>query len=391
MRPEKRRSRDKTAAMKLYEYQAKELFRKYRIPAPEGAVAFSPEQAAALFRRFNRKVAIKAQVHAGGRGKAGGVKLAESEEQVKTLSRQILAMEIKGLPVGCVLVEEAINIDRELYMSLVVDRAGKSAVLILSAAGGMDIEETAKKTPEKILKTALDPFVGLKSYHLRSFNRMLNLPPETEKALVQVAQNLYRLFTERDATLCEINPLVITREGKVLAADGKVDIDDNADFRQAEVTAFLKEEMERSVEHQAKEKGLSYVKLDGTIGCVVNGAGLSMATMDVIKLFNGAPANFLDIGGSSNPEKVRHAMALLMNDKNVKVALFNIFGGITRCDDVARGMMAAIRDLKPGFPMVVRLTGTNAEAARELLKGSKLIFSESMVDAAKKAVEMAKP
>jgi|ERR1035437_58750 succinyl-CoA synthetase beta subunit len=372
--------------MKLHEYQAKSIFRKYGIPVPDGEVALTAERAAEIAAGFTGKVVIKAQVHVGGRGKAGGVKLAEGKAEAEKTAAAILGMDLKGLTVEKVLVEKAIDIDKEYYISFAMDRAKHMAVFISSVMGGVDIEEVAKKSPESINKSYIDPFMDLKDFHIRPFLKQAGLEKEACADATKIIRNLYKIFLETDANLVEINPLVITKDKKVIAADAKMDIDDNAMYRQQEIYAMLKEELEKQPEHQAKQKGLSYIKMEGNIGCIVNGAGLSMATMDIIKLYGGEPANFLDIGGSSNPEKVKYAMQLLMSDKNVKVALFNIFGGITRCDDVARGLISAISELKVPFPIVVRLTGTNSVEAKEILKGSELIFEETMIGAAKKAV-----
>lgn len=291
---------------------------------------------------------------------------------------------------GKVLVEKAIEIEKEYYISFAIDRANHSAVFISSIMGGVDIEEVAKKSPAGINKVYIDPFLGIKGYQMQPFISQAGVQPATAKEMQDVIKKLYKIFQDTDANLVEINPLVVTKDGKVVAADAKMDIDDNAMDRQQEIYGMVKDELEKQPEHRAKQAGLSYVKMDGNIGCIVNGAGLSMATMDIIKLYGGSPANFLDIGGSSNPEKVKTAMKLLMEDGNVKVALFNIFGGITRCDDVAKGLLNALADLHVDFPIVVRLTGTNQLEAKEILKNSELIFEETMIDAAKRAVGLVK-
>lgn len=374
--------------MKLYEYQAKKIFKKYGICIPEGEIVFTEDDAVKKFENLKNKVVIKAQVHAGGRGKAGGIKLANSKDEVRNLTKQILNMQINGINVESVLVENAIDIDKEFYMSFAIDRAMRTIVFIASTLGGVDIEEVAKTNPDEIIKSYIDSFSGFKTYHILPFLKRAKVEKDVEKQILNIARNLYKMFIESDANLAEINPLVITKDKKVYAADAKVDIDDNAQFRQQEIVDMIISELGKSVEYKAKQKGLSYVKMEGNIGCVVNGAGLSMATMDIIKLFGGEPANFLDIGGSSNPEKVKSAMELLMADKNVKVAFFNIFGGITRCDDVANGIISALSTLDVKFPIVVRLTGTNEEEARKILQGTSLIFENTMVNAAKKAVEL---
>ena len=372
--------------MKLHEFQAKAIFSKYSIPVPEGSMALTPEKAAEIASGFPGKAVIKAQVHVGGRGKAGGVKLSSGKEEAFATAGTILGMDLKGLIVKKVLVEKAIDIDKEYYVSFANDRAKHMTVFISSIMGGVDIEDVAKKSPESINKSYIDPFTGLKDFHIRPFLKQAGLDKDACAQASKIIKNLYKIFLETDANLVEINPLVLTKDNKVIAADAKMDIDDNAMYRQQEIYDMVKDELEAQPEHQAKQKGLSYIKMEGNIGCIVNGAGLSMATMDIIKLYGGEPANFLDIGGSSNPEKVKYAMQLLMGDENVKVAFFNIFGGITRCDDVARGLISAISELKVNFPIVVRLTGTNASEAKEILKGSELIFEETMIGAAKKAV-----
>ncbi|MEI7542986.1 MAG: ADP-forming succinate--CoA ligase subunit beta [bacterium] len=372
--------------MKLYEYQAKAVFKKYGIPVPDGEMAGTVAEAVKIASKFEGKVVIKAQVHMGGRGKAGGVKLALGAEETKNIAGSIIGMDLKGLKVEKVLVEKAIDIDKEYYISFAIDRAKHMAVFISSTMGGIDIEDVAKKSPEAINKSYIDSFTGLKDFHLRAFLKQAGLEKEACAEASKIIKSLYKIFLETDANLVEINPLVITKRNTVIAADAKMDIDDNAIYRQPEIYSMVKDEVENQLEYQAKLKGLSYIKMEGNIACIVNGAGLSMATMDIIKLYGGEPANFLDIGGSSNSEKVKYAMNLLLRDKNVKVAFFNIFGGITRCDDVARGLVAAIAELNVTIPIVVRLTGTNAEEGREILKGSGLLFEETMIGAAKKAV-----
>ncbi len=374
--------------MKLYEYQAKDLFKKYSIPIPEGKVAFTKEEAEGIFKELNKRVAVKAQVHVGGRGKAGGVKLADNAGEVKSVAGEILGMDLKSFIVDRVLVEEAVDIDKEFYVSFIIDRAARSVVFIASAVGGVDIEDTAKKFPEKITKIKIDSFVGMKSFQARRFAVTTGVPEDVQKKIVKLVLSLYMVFRRTDANLVEINPLVVTKGGDVIAADAKFDVDDNALYRQKDIYEMVKKDLEKHAEHAAQNKGLSYVKMEGNIGCVVNGAGLSMATMDIIKLYGGVPANFLDIGGSSNPEKVKNAMKLLIEDKNVKVVFFNIFGGITRCDDVAAGLVKATEELKVDIPIIIRLTGTKEKKAKEILKDTKLIFAETMDEAAKKAVEL---
>lgn len=330
---------------------------------------------------------VKAQVHTGGRGKAGGVKLATYEEEVRKVASQILGMSIKGFVVDRVLVTEAVNIDKEYYVSILIDRTSKSPLMMLSRAGGMDIEQVAKNTPEQIAKIVIDPLVGMEDFQARRAAYQLFDDKAVVKQAVPLFKNLYRLFVEKDASLAEINPLVLTKEGQLKAIDAKMTFDNNALYRHPDVAELNEPTEEEKKELYAKSKGFSYVNLGGDIGCMVNGAGLAMATMDMIKLYGGNPANFLDIGGSSNPEKIVDAMNLLLSDQHVKVILINIFGGITRCDDVAKGLLEAFESIKTDMPIVIRLTGTNAEEGRRLLQGSHFIVATTMADAGHKAVD----
>ncbi len=376
--------------MKLHEYQSKTIFSKYGIPIPRGRVAATAQEARQIAEELGGRVVIKSQVLVGGRGKAGGVKLARDSAEAEQLATQILAMEIKGLPVRKVLVDEASAIDQEIYFAITNDRATKKPVIIASAAGGVDIEEVAAKTPEKIVKVHIDPLLGLREYQARDVAVAMDLPREYWKDFTKIALNLWQVYKETDATLAEINPLVITKEKKMIALDGKMMIDDNALFRQPELNEMRDTDEDAPAEIEARKYGLSFIKLDGNIGCMVNGAGLAMTSMDVIKLFGGEPANFLDVGGGAGAEKVAAAMRIILTDPNVKAVLFNIFGGITRCDEVARGILVAMDEVKPKVPMVVRLVGTNAEEGRKLLENAKMITAETLADAAKKAVEAAK-
>ncbi|MBI3739952.1 MAG: ADP-forming succinate--CoA ligase subunit beta, partial [Chloroflexi bacterium] len=326
----------------------------------------------------------------GGRGKAGGVKLAKDPDEAEQLATQILAMEIKGLPVRKVLVDEAAAIETEIYFSITNDRAAKKPVMIASAAGGVEIEEVAAKTPEKIIKVHVDPLLGLRDYQARDIAASIDLPRDYWKDFSKIAAGLWKVYTETDATLAEINPLVITKDKRLIALDGKMMIDDNALFRHADLAEMRDVDEEAAAETEARKYGLSYIKLDGNIGCMVNGAGLAMTSMDIVKLFGGEPANFLDIGGGAGSDKVAAAMKIILSDPNVKAVLFNIFGGITRCDEVARGILVAMDEVKPKVPMVVRLVGTNAEEGRKLLADAKMITAETLADAAKKAVAAAK-
>jgi succinyl-CoA synthetase beta subunit len=375
--------------MKLHEYQSKTIFSKYGIPIPKGRVAATAHEAKQIAEELGGRVVIKAQVLVGGRGKAGGVKLAKTPDEASQLATQILSMDIKGLPVRKVLVDEASSIDQEIYFSITNDRAAKKPVMIASAAGGIEIEEVAAKTPEKIIKSHIDPLLGLREYQARDVALAMDLPRDYMKDFVKIAMGLWEVYKATDATLAEINPLVITKEKKMIALDGKMMIDDNAIFRQLDLNEMRDTDEEAPAEIEARKYGLSFIKLDGNIGCMVNGAGLAMTSMDVIKLFGGEPANFLDIGGGAGAEKVAAAMRIILSDPNVKAVLFNIFGGITRCDEVARGILEAMEEVKPKVPMVVRLVGTNAEEGRELLHNAKMITADTLADAAKKSVAAA--
>lgn len=376
--------------MKVYEYQAKAFFAKYGLPVDNSLVCHTAEEAVEAYRKLRvERAVVKAQVHTGGRGKAGGVKLGKNEAEIKQYATQILGMDIKGFTVDRVLVGEAVDIASEYYVSIVIDRKSKSAILMLSREGGMDIEAVAKDTPEKIIKIPIDPLLGLPDYKARSAAFTLFDDMAQVKQAVPLLQNLYRLFKEKDASLAEINPLVLTGDGKLKAIDAKMTFDNNALFRHPDVFELFEPTPEERKEQDAKDKGFSYVNLGGEIGCMVNGAGLAMATMDMIKLYGGNPANFLDIGGSSNPTKIVEAMKLLLSDKHVKVVLINIFGGITRCDDVAKGLIEAFKLINTTMPIVIRLTGTNEKEGRELLKGTKFNVAHTMGEAGKMAVELA--
>ncbi|MEN4013394.1 MAG: ADP-forming succinate--CoA ligase subunit beta [Bellilinea sp.] len=374
--------------MNLHEYQAKQIFAKYGVPIPRGKVASNPGEAKQIAEELGGKVVVKSQVLAGGRGKAGGIRLAKSGEEAEELATVILGMEIRGLPVRKVLVDEAVSIDKEIYLGLTNDRNTRKPVLMASSEGGVDIEEVAFRAPEKIIKVFIDPLLGLRDYQSRDVAVSIDLPKQFWKEFIRIAESLWRVYRESDATLVEINPLVITKEQRLLALDGKMSVDDNALFRHSEIAEKRDLDVEALAEIEARKYGLSYIKLDGEIGCLVNGAGLAMATMDIIKLFGGQPANFLDIGGGAGAEKVASALRIILSDRNVKVVLINIFGGITRCDEVARGILAAIREVKPQAPMVVRLVGTNAEEGRQLLADARMVTAETLVDAAQKSVRL---
>ena len=375
--------------MNIHEYQAKEIFRKYGIPIPPGEVASTPEEAEAIARKYGSTVVVKAQVHAGGRGKAGGVKLAKTPAEAKSVASQILKLTIKGLPVQKVLVTPAADIASEAYVGIIVDRASKRAVFMASAAGGIDIEEVAAKTPEKLLKHPVDPRYGLQLYEAMQLAFFLYSDMKQVRAAAKILQQLYRAFSENGGSLAEINPLVTTPAGEIVALDAKMVIDDNELDRRPEIAALRDESAEDASEVEARKASLTFIKLDGNVGCVVNGAGLAMATMDLVKYYGGEPANFLDIGGSSNPEKVVAALRIITSDKNVKAILFNIFGGITRTDDVANGIVTAIKQNPLKVPLVIRLTGTNEEIAVRILTENGLSAMTDMDEAVKKAVALA--
>ena len=376
--------------MKIHEYQARQIFRDYGIPVPDSVLCYTVSEVEKAAREMNRMVVVKAQVLVGGRGKAGGVKLARTVDDAVTAGKQILGMDIKGYTVEKVLVADAVNISKEFYVGLINDRNTKSVTLMASAEGGVEIEEVAKDNPEKIIKFPINPLTGLLNYQARDVALELFDDIKLANQAASIFTKLYKLYIETDATIAEINPLVLTTENEILAIDGKMNFDDNALFRQPKILAMREPDEDEVQEIAAHEKGLSYIKLDGNIGCMVNGAGLAMATMDMIKLYGGSPANFLDIGGSSNPQKVIDAMNILLGDKNVKAVMINIFGGITRCDDVAKGLIKALEVIMTDVPIVVRLSGTNAEEGLALLKQTGLPTVSSMSEAAKMAIELSK-
>ena len=375
--------------MKLHEYQSKQILSKYGVPIPAGRVAATAAEAKQIAEELGGRVVIKSQVLVGGRGKAGGVRLARSAREVEELAAEILGMEIKGLPVRKVLVDEAANIETEIYLGITNDRSARKPVMMASAAGGVDIEDVARETPEKIVKVHIDPLLGLRDYQARDLAAGIDLPRNHWRSFGQIASALWQAYLNCDATLVEINPLVITAEGRLLAVDGKMIIDDNALFRHSDLAEMRDLDIEADAEIEARKYGLSYIKLDGAIGCMVNGAGLAMTTMDIIKLFGGEPANFLDIGGGASADKVKAALRIILADPNVKSVLLNVFGGITRGDEVARGILSALSEVKTSVPMVVRLVGTKAEEGRQILADANLITAESLVDAARKAIAAA--
>jgi len=373
----------------IHEYQAKEIFRAHGIPIPPGEIATTPERAEELARSFSSTVVVKAQVHAGGRGKAGGVKLAKSPAEARDLASRILGMQIKGLTVEKVLVTPAEDIATEAYVGIIVDRASRRPVFMVSPAGGIDIEEVAATTPEKILRLPVDPRYGLLPFQAMRMAFFLYDDLKQVRATARIMTRLYAAFVESGASLAEINPLVTTPAGAVVALDAKMVVDDNELDRRPSVAALRDESAEAPSEVEAREANLTFIKLDGNVGCVVNGAGLAMATMDLVKYYGGEPANFLDIGGSSNPEKVVAALRIITGDPNVKAILFNIFGGITRTDDVANGIVTATRQNPLEVPIVIRLTGTNEEIAVKILEENGFTAMTDMDEAVKKAVALA--
>ncbi len=376
--------------MNLHEYQARDLLRAQGIAMPDGGVASTPEEAEAIARRLGGTVVVKAQVHAGGRGKAGGVKLAKNAAEAKEHAGRILGMQIKGLSVAKVLVVPAAEIASESYVGLIMDRETQRPVYMVSAAGGVDIEEVAARTPEKITRLPVDPVYGLLPHQALGLAFTLYQDIAQVRAAARLIQELWQVFTANGASLAEINPLVTTPDGQVLALDAKVVIDDNELDRRPDLAALRDESAEEPSEVAARQANLTFIKLDGNVGCVVNGAGLAMATMDLVKYYGGEPANFLDIGGSSNPEKVVNALRIITRDPNVKAILFNIFGGITRTDDVANGIVTATRQFDVGVPLVIRLTGTNEQEAVRILKDAGMTALNDMDEAVQKVVALSR-
>jgi len=375
--------------MRLHEYQSKHIFALNGIPIPRGRVSSTAATAKEIAEELGGRVVVKAQVLVGGRGKAGGIRLARTPAEAEELATLILGMQIKGLPVRRVLVDEAAAIRTEIYLAVTNDRSARRPVMIASAEGGMEIEQVARDTPEKIVRVLVDPLLGLREYQAREIAARIGLPRDHWKTFVQIARGLYQAYTSCDATLAEINPLVITEDQRLIALDGKMVLDDNALFRHQDLAELRDIDEEAPVEVEARKYGLSYVTMDGDIGCMVNGAGLAMATMDIIKFSGGNPANFLDIGGGAGSDKVAAALRIILSDPGVHAILFNIFGGITRCDEVARGILAALETVKTKVPMVVRLVGTNEAEGRRLLAGAKMETAATLSEAARKAVELA--
>ncbi|MBI5001297.1 MAG: ADP-forming succinate--CoA ligase subunit beta [Euryarchaeota archaeon] len=386
--------------MKVHEYQAKEIFKKYGVPVPDGALSRTPAEAKETARRIGAPVVVKAQVHAGGRGKGGGIKLAATPDDAESVARKILGMRLvthqtgpEGTLVKSVLVERASDVEREMYLGMVIDRERSQVAVISSPEGGVEIESVALKSPEKVHKAWVDPLVGLMPYQARQICFGLGLAGQPFKDGVNCILNLYRLFVSEDATLAEINPLAVTRDGKLIAIDAKINLDDDAAFRHNDRPDYRDPNEEDPLEVEAKTHNLSYIKLSGTVGCMVNGAGLAMATMDLIKHCGGEPANFLDVGGAASSDAVEKAFKILTSDKDVRCVLINIFGGIVRCDRVATGVVEAIGKAgDAGMPIVVRLEGTNAKEGIDILRGSGLNFhtATGFHEAAQKAVDLSR-
>ncbi len=386
--------------MKIHEYQAKEIFRKFNVPVPNGKMVKSVDAAVKAAKALDGKVkVVKAQIHAGGRGKGGGVKVAKNINEVKKYAKQILGMNLvthqtgpEGKVVKKLLIEEGVNIERELYVGITLDRAQSKNVIMASTEGGVEIEKVAAETPEKIIKETIEPAIGIQPYQARKIAFALGLEGIQFKNATKFLMQLYKAYDATDASIAEINPLVVTKEGDVIALDAKMNFDDNALYRHPEITKYRDLSEEEPLEIEASKYDLNYIKLDGNVGCMVNGAGLAMATMDIIKLAGGEPANFLDVGGTANKETVANGFKIILSDKNVKAILINIFGGIVRCDRVAQGVVDAVKEVKVELPIVVRLDGTNAEEGRELLTKSGLNFevASTLKDAANKVTTVLK-
>ena len=385
--------------MKIHEYQAKALLREFAVPVPAGEAARTPAEAKAVAARLGGRVVVKAQVHAGGRGKAGGIKLADDPVAAEAAAQTILGMRLKtpqtppeGIAVRSVLVEQASAVERELYLSITLDRARSTHVVMASQAGGMEIEEVAAQSPEKILREWAHPALGLADYQARRLAFGLGLAGEQQKQGVALIRSLFTLYLAKDCSLAEINPLVVTRDGRVLALDAKLNFDDNALYRHGEIRALRDANEEDPLDVEASKYGLNYIKLDGNVGCMVNGAGLAMATMDIIKLAGGEPANFLDVGGGASPEQIENAFRILSSDARVKAVFINVFGGILRVDRLAEGLIAAVKKLGLRLPVVVRMEGTNVELGRKMLaeSGLRFVTADDMGDGARKVVALAK-
>ncbi len=385
--------------MKIHEYQAKELFRKYKVPTLAGGVATTVDGIVTEASKLELPVAVKAQIHAGGRGKGGGVKLAKTQEEVKKYAEEILGMTLvtkqtgpEGRLVKTVLVEQGCDIAKELYLSIILDRATATITIVASEAGGMDIEEVAEKTPEKIIKVAINPVTGIKGHHLNQVGFGLNLPKEVLKEFAGILRGLYNLFVDYDCSMVEINPLVITGDNHIIALDAKVDVDSNSLFRHPDIVAYHDPNEDDPLEAEAAKYNLNYINLDGNVGNMVNGAGLAMATMDIIKQVGAEPANFLDVGGGADAEMVENGFKIILSDDKVKGILINIFGGILRCDVLAQGVVQAAKAVNLSVPVVVRMEGTNVEEGRRILQesGLSLVTATDLADAAEKVAEIVK-
>jgi succinyl-CoA synthetase beta subunit len=385
--------------MKVHEYQAKSILAHFGVAVPRGEVTDNPAEAREIARRLGGRAVVKAQIHAGGRGKGGGVKLAQDPQEAHDLAKRILGMTLvtpqtgpAGRVVRKVLVEEALDIDRELYVSVTLDRSRGMPVVMASKAGGMDIEEVAAKDPKAILREGVDATLGMFPFQARKIAFALGLSGESHKRGVAILQSLFRAYVETDASLAELNPLMVTKQGNVLALDAKMNFDDNALFRHPDIKEMRDLHEEDPLEVEASRYGLNYIKLDGNVGCMVNGAGLAMGTMDLVKLAGGEPANFLDVGGGANEEQVKNAFRIILSDKNVRAVLINIFGGIMRCDIIANGVVAAVREMGLAIPVVVRLEGTNVDQGKAILResGLKITPADGLADAARKVVDAVK-
>ncbi len=376
--------------MKLYEYQSKQIFARYEIPIPRGAVAATPTEAKEIAGRFGRKVVVKSQVLAGGRNKAGGIKTANNPDEAQLQAERLLGAKVKGLTVQKVLVEEAADIEEEIYMAIVIDRTVRKPVLLVSVKGGLELEMIARQEPKAIMRLPIDPLLGLLDFQVRNLAFDLGLRRRSVVSFVKIAQRLYLAFSQCDATLVEIDPLMVTSDEKLIVVGAIMELDDNALFRHPDLIERDDLQAETETERQAYERGLSYIKLNGEIGCIVNGAGLAMATMDIINHYGGRPANFLDIGGGANADKVATALRIILSDPKVKAVLCNIFGGLTRCDEVARGILMALAEIKSNPPLVVRLAGTNETEGRAILAAANYTSTRSFREAAEKVVALAK-
>lgn len=376
--------------MRLHEYQAKQIFAKYGIPVPKGRIAGASSEVRQVSEELGGNVVVKSQVLVGGRGKAGGIRLAKSPEEAEDLATQILGMEIKGIQVRRVLVEEAVSISQEIYLGITNDRISQKPILVASSEGGMNIEEIARSSPEKIAKCLIDPLLGLKDYQLRDIAVSIDLKRPYMKTFMEIARSLWKVYVDCDATLTEVNPLVVTSDNHLYCLDAKIVLDDNALFRHPELADLRDTDGEEQAEVTARKYGVSFIKMEGNIGCLVNGAGLAMATMDILKLKGGEAANFLDIGGGASAEKVSAAARLIITDPNVKVMLINVFGGITRCDEVAKGVLDALAGREKSMPLVVRFLGTNDALGYKILSGTRFHPAGTLLEAAEMAVNLSK-